>query len=229
MNVFILNTGRCGSTTIIKACQHITNYTAKHESRSSMLADERLNYPSNHIEADNRLTWFLGQLDQKYGNNAFYIHLQRERTGTVTSYARRWDSNVTIVRGFGESILIRRAHQLSDIEKLQISCDYYDAANANIALFLKDKTQKMEMHLETLETDFAIFWKKISAQGDFETALSDIKQKYNASEQPESHAAQRQAVTKRKGIIGKWNNFKLKLAYKIGVNVVNYYFKTYLK
>lgn len=229
MNVFILNTGRCGSTTVIRAFQHATNYTALHESRSSMLATERLNYPTNHIEADNRLTWFLGQLDQKYGDDAFYVHLLRERAGTVISYAKRWDSNVTIVRGFGESILIRRPDQISDIEKLQISSDYYDAANANIELFLKDKSKKMTMHLETLEEDFKILWEKISAKGNLDVALRELSQKYNTSEQPEHHAVQRKPVARKKGLLGKWHTLKLRLAYKIGLEAVNYYFKSYMK
>ena len=32
MRVFVLCTGRSGSTTFVRACQHIDNYTASHES-----------------------------------------------------------------------------------------------------------------------------------------------------------------------------------------------------
>lgn len=194
-----------------------------------MLADERLNYPINHIEGDNRLTWFLGQLDEKYGNDAFYVHLMRERSGTVASYARRWGSEVTIVKAFGESILIRKSDQISDIEKLQISSDYYDAANANIRLFLKDKTQKMEMYLATLSKDFEQFWQRIGAEGNLEKALEELSQKHNSSEQPANHAAQRSPVQKRKGIAGGLHNLKLKLTYKLGVSFVNAYFRSYMK
>ena len=74
-NVFVLCTGRCGSTTFVQACQHIENYTASHESKISLLGDQRLEYSQNHIEVDNRLSWFLGSLDKKYGDNAFYVHL----------------------------------------------------------------------------------------------------------------------------------------------------------
>ena len=45
MNIFVLCTGRCGSVTFTKACQHITNYTCTHESRVSLLGEDRLNYP----------------------------------------------------------------------------------------------------------------------------------------------------------------------------------------
>jgi len=42
MNVFVLNTGRCGSTTFSKACQHVSNFTSQHESRVGLLGDARL-------------------------------------------------------------------------------------------------------------------------------------------------------------------------------------------
>jgi len=229
MNIFILNTGRCGSTTIIRACQHIENYTSLHESRSSMLADERLNYAENHIEADNRLLWFLGQLDAKYGDDAFYVHLKREREATVVSYNRRWNSDITIVKGFGESILIRKAEKLSDLEKLQISSDYYDTANSNIEFFLKDKTRKMEMNLETLEADFTVFWKRIGAKGDLRAALNALNKKHNSSERPENHAAQRQPVQAKGGFGCVLHRMKLKWAYKNALRWTNYYFRNYMK
>ena len=68
MNVFILCTGRCGSMSISRACKELDNYTSGHETRITKLGDERINFPENHIEADNRLAWFLGRLDEKYGN-----------------------------------------------------------------------------------------------------------------------------------------------------------------
>lgn len=78
MNVFVLSTGRCGSTTFVKACEHITNFSAAHESRTGLLGAARLDYAGNHIEADNRLSWLLGRLDRTYGNAAFYVHLRRD-------------------------------------------------------------------------------------------------------------------------------------------------------
>ncbi|MEM0991758.1 MAG: hypothetical protein AAGI49_01935 [Bacteroidota bacterium] len=229
MNVFVLNTGRCGSTTLIRACQHITNYTALHESRIGMLAEERLNFPAQHIEADNRLLWFLGQLDEKYGDDAFYVHLKRARTPTVASYNRRWDSDVTIIKGFAESILTRKTAQLSDLERLQISADYYDTANANISLFLKDKTHQMDMHLASINEDFKLFWERIGATGDQAAALAALNKKYNSSEQPENHAAYRQSVQQKSGLANFWHRTKLKWAYKSALYWTNFYFGNYMK
>jgi hypothetical protein len=64
VNVFVLNTGRCGSVTFIEACRHIRNYSAAHESRATLIGEQRLAYAANHIETDNRLCWFLGRLDK---------------------------------------------------------------------------------------------------------------------------------------------------------------------
>jgi len=103
MNIFILNTGRCGSTTFIRACQHISNYSAAHESRLKLIGEQRLQYPPRHIEADNRLSWYLGRLDQRYGDQAFYVHLQRELQATAASYAKRRDFG--LMKAFREGIL----------------------------------------------------------------------------------------------------------------------------
>ena len=94
MNVFVLNTGRCGSTTFTKACKHITNYTSEHESRAGMLGKKHFNYPGNHIETDNRLCWFLGRLDEAYGNDAYYVHLKRNTKDVASSFAKRYSGGI---------------------------------------------------------------------------------------------------------------------------------------
>ncbi|MCW8923470.1 MAG: hypothetical protein OQK69_07555 [Gammaproteobacteria bacterium] len=176
MNIFILNTGRCGSTTFIKACQHITNYSAAHESRATLIGEQRLAYPDNHIEADNRLSWILGRLDKTYGDDAFYVHLSRNRTKTAESFARRNDFG--IIRAYREGILMQEQQADSALELAQ---DYIDTVESNIALFLKDKTQTMEFSLENAEQDFKKFWQTINAEGDLEAALAEWQTAYNAS------------------------------------------------
>lgn len=86
----MLNTGRCGSMTFVHACSHIDNYTSGHESRAGHHGDARLEYPDNHIEADNRLSWMLGSLDRKFGTDAFYLHLWRDPESVAQSFAKRW-------------------------------------------------------------------------------------------------------------------------------------------
>ncbi len=176
MNIFILNTGRCGSTTFIKACQHISNYSSAHESCSTYIGKQRLNYPENHIEADNRLSWFLGRLNKEYGNDAFYVHLSRDLKQTADSFAKR--ENYGIMKAYKEGMLLGgREDQLPS----DIAVDYIETIEANIELFLKDKKNKMNFSLETAKDDFKIFWEKINAEGNLKKALIEWDENYNAS------------------------------------------------
>lgn len=176
MNIFILNTGRCGSTSFIKACQHITNYSATHESRSKETGLERLAYPHNHIEADNRLSWLLGRLDRVYGDQAFYVYLSRAEADTVASFSRREDFG--IMKAYREGILM--GGQETPIPN-ELARDYIDTIDSNIELFLRDKTNTMRFQLETAKSDFAVFWDSIGAEGDLEYALAEWDVGYNAS------------------------------------------------
>jgi len=175
MNVFILNSGRCGSTTFIKACRHISNYTAAHESNARQPGPDRLIYPDNHIEADNRLSWFLGRLDQQYADNAIYIHLKRNTQDTVKSFMKR--SDFGIMQAYREGIYMT-AHS-DNLEKY--AEDYINTVNSNIRHFLNNKTQSMGFRLEQAKQDFREFWELIQAEGDIESALNEWDIPYNQS------------------------------------------------
>jgi hypothetical protein len=176
MNIFILNSGRCGSTTFIKACQHISNYTSAHESLLSETGANRLNYADNHIEADNRLSWFLGRLDEKYGGNAYYVHLTRNPVDTADSFSKRIDFG--ILKAYEQGILMHDKHRLSAHE---IAADYIETVNSNIKHFLKNKSNKMDISLDTIKADFIEFWNNINAQGNLAKALKELDINYNAS------------------------------------------------
>lgn len=177
MNVFILSTGRCGSTTIMKACQHITNFTSAHESRCHLLGEERLSYPENHIESDNRLAWFLGRLDKRYGDDAIYVHLKRDRGATARSYAKRLFVG-GIIPSYRISILQKLPNHTSHLD---VALDYCDTVNENIEVFLKDKTKKMVFNIETAEQDFRKLWHLCGAEGDLQAALAEFRTLHNAS------------------------------------------------
>lgn len=180
MNVFVLCTGRCGSTTFIRACEHMTNYTAGHETRCQLLGPDRLAYPDNHIEADNRLSWFLGRLDAAYGDDAFYVHLTRDPDAVARSILGRRDVHSwqgSILRAYQNGIL-----QMSQEPPLSVSRDYVDTITANIGLFLRDKTHWMPMRLETAADDFAVFWDRIEATGDKSAALAEWDQVRNVND-----------------------------------------------
>ena len=55
--VFVLGTDRCGSKTFTVASEHMTNFTAEHDSR----------------------TWWTGKLVAAFGDTPLYVHLSRDR------------------------------------------------------------------------------------------------------------------------------------------------------
>ncbi len=183
MNVFILNTGRCGSSAFIKACSHITNYSSAHESKNGLLQKSRFNFPKNHIEADNRLSWQLGKLDEAYGNDAIYVHLKRSTKDTARSFARRYSDG--IIKAFYITLIsnnqpkaIKRMSKQS--EPIDVAIDYCDTVNSNIKFFLKDKKHKMLIKIENIDKDFILFWKLIDAKGNINNALDEFNIKHNS-------------------------------------------------
>jgi len=176
VNVFVLNSGRCGSMTWIRACSHITNYSAGHESRTHLLGPERLAYPDNHIEADNRLSWLLGRLERTWGDDAFYVHLKRDPEATARSFSRRRDFG--ILRAYHEGILFGSDPEM---DGLALARDYLETVEANIELFLRGKSRVMEARLESLEADFRRFWSAIGAEGDLDGALAELEIRHNSS------------------------------------------------
>lgn len=186
MNVFVLCTGRCGSATFIEACRHITNYTAGHHSRSRLLGAERLNFPPRHIEADNRLSWFLGRLDRQFGDSTFYVHLKRDDRGVAESMVQRWGSGIQ--RAYATGIVMGKSAQHSPLE---VCLDFCDTVNSNIEHFLKDKRRKMDFSLKTAKADFTRFWGRIEAQGDLDAALAEWDVRHNASDDSLVHRALR--------------------------------------
>lgn len=181
MRVFILSTGRCGSATVIHACKNITNYTAAHESRTSVIGQDRLVYPDNHIESDNRLSWFLGSLNKNYGDNAIYVHLVRNKKDTVKSFNKRWGAHSGIMKAFVSGVLNKPIEQTTATERLKACELYYDTVNDNISLFLENKPKKMTLRLETIESDFELFWDLINAEGDLKESKAELFIKHNQS------------------------------------------------
>lgn len=178
-NVFVLCTGRCGSTTFIKASAHMRNYTAGHETRTHLIGPARLDYAPGHIEADNRLSWFLGRLDQVWGDRALYVHLTRDRDAVAQSFLSRWGNGV--IAAYHSSLLMNAPKLSPDTPPLAVCGDYVDTVTANIRHFLRDKTHVLSMTLENGKADFARFWDLIGATGNRDAALAEWDVKHNAT------------------------------------------------
>lgn len=174
----------------------MTNYTAAHESRSKFAGSERLDYPDDHIEIDNRLSWFLGRLEQTYGDNAYYVHLTRNAREVAVSYARKMENPASIGAAHKRSILMN-----SPQEDLKVCLDVVDTMRANIEFFLRDKTHVMHVSVENAAEEFSQFWHWIGAEGDEEAALAEWLVYYNDSKG--QHGAIRPPVPKSELVILK--------------------------
>jgi glycosyltransferase involved in cell wall biosynthesis len=153
----------------------MTNYTAGHETRCRELGDSRLDYPDYHIESDNRLSWFLGRLDQKYGDNAVYVHLYRNPQKVAESYDRRWTYPGTIVLSHTRGVL--KSHLLG----IDPCIDYVRTVTENIQMFLKDKKHVFSIDIDDPKHTFTNFWNHISAAGNLEYALGEFNVHHNVS------------------------------------------------
>ena len=181
MRVFVLCTGRSGSKAVIAACAHITNFSAGHESNARVIGHQRFVYPERHIEADNRLSWLLGSLQDAYGDQATYVHLKRDRQATVESFNRRWDNPCGIIRAFAEGVAMNLDHRRSHDRRREICEYYYDTVTSNIETFLEGKPHVVHLQLESIQQDFSHLWKKIGADGDLDDALRSFDSPVNSS------------------------------------------------
>ena len=176
VNVFVLSTGRSGTHSFAAACGHMTDYTAGHETRISLVGDERLAYPPDHIEADNRLTWLLGRLEDRFGDDAWYVHLTRDDTATAQSFVARYRKG--IMHAYRTAIINKPS---ADIEPLEMALDYVHTVNRNVAAFLTGKSHVMEVRLDHAKDDFRVFWTWIGAEGDLDAALAEWDVKHDAT------------------------------------------------
>jgi hypothetical protein len=173
MRIFVIGTGRCGTVTFSKACQHITNYTSGHETTGRLPIKEKLTYPDNHIEIDPSLSYFIPLLREKYPD-ALFVHLQRERESCVDSLMKR--QSLYSYAGFH-----LRAHHTECSKNMRLIAEiYYDNTNELIKKILNEN--RIFIPLEMIDICFSLdFWVVIEAEGNKEKALSELEIKYNKS------------------------------------------------
>ena len=178
MRIFVLGTGRCGTVTFAKACSHLTNYSVGHESRAGCIGDQRFDYPDQHIEVDSRLTWFLGELGQRF-SNAFYVHLRRDLEETARSVCRKWGpGQLNFARAFGHAIIMRGAPWPKP-DRLEVSRFQVRTAVANIEEFLKNR-RHWTVWLHESSTWFPLFLDHVKAEGNLKAALGEWAVRHNA-------------------------------------------------
>lgn len=182
-NIFVLCTGRCGSVTFARACEHLENYSVGHESRAALVGEERLSYPPRHIEVDNRLSWYLGRLAAAYNDETtLYVHLKRDPEAVAQSHLKRWDAKfaASMIRTFGHGIVMRTDSWPLE-RRIDVCRDHVATVTANIEEFLRYR-RSIPIQLEEAKRDFAVFLDAIKAAGDVDAALAEWDIKHNSTQ-----------------------------------------------
>lgn len=179
MRVFVLCTGRCGSTTFARAAAHATNVTAAHESRAHLLRG-RLDYPDNHVEVDNRLAWFLGGLERRYGDEPLYVHLTRDPEEVAESYSRRFAVRASLARSYANGVVRRPSPPGDQDARLDAARAMVATITENIEAFLATKSRVVRASLPDLRPGFDETWKMAGLEGDLDGAHRALEQVHNA-------------------------------------------------
>jgi hypothetical protein len=137
-----------------------------------LLGEERIKYPQNHIEVDNRLAWFLSRLNKTFGDDAYYVHLTRDSQAIATSYCERWHLNESIVKAYGHGLLMN--NKIPKQDRMKYCLDYVDTVNFNIAQFLEDKTKVLTIDVSELTVRFSDFFHFIEADGNVENCIKEL-------------------------------------------------------
>ena len=174
----VLCSGRCGSTTF-GAAAHCTNSTSGQESQDHRIGPTRLDYPDQHSEIDNRLSWMLGKVEQTFGDAPCYVHLLRDPEAVARSFAVR--QKFGLMKAYRERILLKHFSRSPDVPILDVARDLLDTITSNISGFLQTKSKVMTMHVETMEADFPRFWDWIGATGDLTAATAEWGTLHNAT------------------------------------------------
>jgi hypothetical protein len=198
MRVFVLNAGRSGSVTFSEACKQITNYTAGHETRMHHVED-RFGYPDQHIEVDNRLSFFLGELGDHFPDDVFYVHLLRDPEAVARSFFHRWTKlglkqvvpmarravrrpyarGNTLISAFGDGVIWNGPSWNDDAQRLAACRRYVAMTTANIRRFLRSEPHVV-IQIEEAAAAFPGFCDRIGGSVlDMDAAIDKLAVRHN--------------------------------------------------
>jgi len=181
-NVFVLSAGRTATTTFIEASKHLPGITASHESRVADPIQNRLDYPNNHIEADNRLIFFLSLLDEKFATDTAYVYLLRDEKLVARSYSERWHLSISIVRAFTNGV--RMVPRVKNNEILDYCHDYVKYVDSVVRLHLSKQENAFVFDLSKAEEEYKRFAKWVGVENLPEAACAEWRQHHNLNRYP---------------------------------------------
>jgi hypothetical protein len=170
MRTFVLGTGRCGTKTFNKACEHLVGYTTAHELKTF---NNDLTYNDNHIECDCHLFWHLPNLFKLYPD-ALYIHLIRDKEPCVNSWKRR--GTIKAYSAFTEM------DEHGRLAPHIIASNYYDFVIGMIDSFFENKECKfIKMSLPPSGQQWKYFHTLLGKPEGYQQSFLEWKVIHNAS------------------------------------------------
>src|SRR5690606_23088206 len=139
--------------------------------------------PDRHVEVDNRQAFFLGPLHRAYPH-AHDVWLRRNRSDTVSSLMRRFDSPRGDMAAYPHGAVQRRKHESrrSYLARRAVAELYVDTTDANIETFLEyTGVPNTRMDIEYAAQQLPGLWAEIGAEGDFAAACAELSLHHNAS------------------------------------------------
>ena len=165
------------------------NYTAAHESMFGRPAAERFGpngYRDQHIEADTNMAWFMGPLRKRYGDNAYYVHLKRNRDATAKSLMGLIGRG-GFADGYAGTMFLSNTPPRENLEQscLTMLYDYVDTMTANIDWFLEHHPagKQVTIDIDKPQHRFLQMWNDIDAKGNLGAALREFNTHYNAGQE----------------------------------------------
>ena len=145
MNVFFISPGRTATTALAHAFQCVENYTSLHESRVQLLGEQRLAFPENHFEFDNRLIFFLADLTQKYAPaNGILVIVNRDHEMIAKSYNKRW-AKINIMKAWSQGIHLRGLAQ----NNYEVALDFVKYCYRQLDYFRGEWEQVIEINIDS--------------------------------------------------------------------------------
>jgi len=176
-----------------KACQVATNYTAAHE---SLYLRNDLKYPDNHIEVNNRLTWWVGLLDKKFPD-AKYVYLTRDPEAVAISHEKNcMKKPARIIEYWRRTMRMGWKKHKAGNPKLRnerpaiVDCrEYVAACNGLIEVFLRSPKRNGEprdwFHVDIDDPEsFRRFWLWAGLEGDLDKAMDVFNIRTNVRNGP---------------------------------------------
>jgi hypothetical protein len=180
MRIFVVGTGRNGSSTFYHAASHATNFQVNHETwrskspSNSCYVDVR-DKKRDQIEISSSVPFFIVQIMRKYPESKF-IHLVRRRTKCRDSLVEHHTSRM---RAWAWNWFSDREPKMKNVAGA-----YYDATAESLHSLLP-RDQTLTLPLEEAKTRWAAVWEFMDCEPgvdspEFAASLAEWDRRYNA-------------------------------------------------